>query len=128
MTDDEYELLKFYYQFNGQPVDQTMSNQVLQYDYLLNDFLYVKNWLDGGWGFDTSITGKGKIAFQQEELKRKREEFKEELSMSKLQSEIKDLENRLNNFKPSNIRANIAIIVGIISAVLSLIAIILKLK
>jgi hypothetical protein len=41
---------------------------------------------------------------------------------------ILDLENKLKNFTPSNVRANIAVAVGIISVVLSLIAIILKLK
>lgn len=58
----------------------------------------------------------------------KKEEFVSELQFEKLKGDVQDLENRLKNFQPSNIRANIANAVAIISALLSAAALIIKLK
>jgi hypothetical protein len=77
---------------------------------------------------DIKIGEPGSIELNAYEQAKNREKYITELQFEKLQSEVKDLDNRLSNFKPSNMRANVAIAVAIISAVLSAIAVILKLK
>lgn len=59
---------------------------------------------------------------------KKQEKYVTELQLRKLEGEIVDLSNKINNFKPSNRRANAAIIIAILSLLAAIVLGVLKMK
>ena len=72
--------------------------------------------------------GKFNEIFLKEHQARQTESFVSEMQFQKLSNEVADLENRLNNFMPSNWRANWALGISIFGTIVALIMLYLKLK
>jgi len=64
---------------------------------------------------------------KQQQTQKTKEKYISELQFEKLKDELIDLQNRLKNFKPSNRRANLALLLSAISVVIAAIALYLKL-
>ena len=75
-----------------------------------------KGWIDLGY----KINEKGKNALQIEDARKIHNEYVEDLKLQQIIKTVDNLQNQLDNFKPSNRRANIAIIISFISMIIVL--------
>ncbi len=91
-----------------------------QYDVII-EWLSRKDFIDGQAHSGFFITDDGLLELQKYESQKSRLDFVTELQFDKLKSEVYDLENKLKNFKPSNRKANFALIIAVASAIISVV-------
>lgn len=74
------------------------------------------------------LSDEGKLALQAVELEKQHTNYVNELEFQKLEKSVKDLDQKIDNFKPSNLRSNTSILISLLAAVIAAIALYIKLK